>query len=338
MIKSIFRVLGRRLISVVPVFMIVTILVFVTLRILPVDPAQMSLPPSATIAQVEAKREEMGLNKPIWQQYSLWFQRTIVGDLGDSAQYRMPTSSIVLERLPATIELALSALMFAIIVGVAGGIVIFSVRGTIFESAGMVITSVIMALPDFLLALLFILIFGMLIPIFPVNGRLDPGMQVPTHTGFLLIDSLLTGDLSIFASVLHHFALPVIALGLAFSPTIIRVLHSSLLNTYQESYIRQARLRGLSDREILFGQALKNAILPVVILVGTQFGGLFGGTLLVEMIFSFPGLGNLMVKAMQTADLSVIMAIALIYCATTLLFNSLADAAAYLLNPKLRSK
>lgn len=338
LIKSIFRVIGRRLMAVVPVFAIVTVLVFVTLRILPVDPAQMSLPPSATIEQVEAKREEMGLNKPIWQQYSLWLQRAVVGDLGDSAQYRMPTSSVVFERLPATIELALSALIFAIIVGIAGGILIFSARGTIFESVGMVVTSIIMALPDFLLALLFILVFGVLIPVFPVNGRLDPGMQVPAHTGFLLVDSLLTGDLSIFASALHHIALPVMALGLAFSPTIIRVLHSSLVNTYQESYIRQARLRGLSDREILFGQALKNAILPVVILVGTQFGGLFGGTLLVEMIFSFPGLGNLMVKAMQTADLSVIMAIALIYCATTLIFNSLADAAAYLLNPKLRSK
>lgn len=324
--------------SIIPVFAVVTVLVFVALRILPVDPAQMSLPPSATIAQVEAKREEMGLNKPIWQQYSLWAQRAIVGDLGVSAQYRMSTSKVVFERLPATIELAICALVFAIIIGLAVGIAIFAMRGTIFETAGMVLTSVIMALPDFLLALLFILVFGVLIPIFPVNGRLDPGMEVPVHTGFLLIDSLLTGNLAIFASALHHIALPVMALGLAFSPTIIRVLHSSLLNTYQESYIRQARLRGLSDREILFGQALKNAILPVVILVGTQFGGLFGGTLLVEMIFSFPGIGNLMVKAMQTADLSVIMAIALIYCATTLLFNSLADAAAYLLNPKLRSR
>lgn len=338
MIKAIFRVVGRRLMAIVPVFAIVTILVFVTLRILPVDPAQMSLPPSATIAQVEAKREEMGLNKPIWKQYSIWFQHAVNGDLGDSAQYRMSTSTIVLERLPATIELALCALAFAIIVGVTGGILIFSARGTIFETAGMLVTSVIMALPDFLLALLFILLFGVLFPIFPVNGRLDPGMEVPAHTGFLLIDSLLTGNIRIFASAVHHIALPVMALGLAFSPTIIRVLYSSLVTTYQESYILQARLRGLSDREILFGPALKNAILPVVILVGTQFGGLFGGTLLVETIFSFPGLGNLMIKAMQTADLSVIMAIALIYCATTLTFNSLADAAAYLLNPKLRSR
>lgn len=337
LIKAVVRVVGRRLMAIVPVFAVVTILVFGALRILPVDPAQMSMPPSATIEQVEAKREEMGLNKPIWEQYTRWLNRAVEGDLGESSQYRMPTARIVLERLPATIELAMCALVFAVLVGVAGGLLIFSARGTPFESVGMVITSAIMALPDFLLALLFILLFGVLFPIFPVNGRLDPGLQVPEHTGFLLIDSLLTGDMAIFASAVSHIALPVMALGFAFSPTIVRVLHSSLVNTYQQSYIRQARLRGLSDREILFGQALKNAILPVVILVGTQFGGLFGGTLLVEVIFSFPGLGNLMVKAMQTADLSVIMAVALIYCATTLLFNSLADAAAYLLNPKLRN-
>ncbi|MDG3578276.1 ABC transporter permease [Rhizobium sp. YJ-22] len=337
MIKALLRIVARRLFAIVPVFAVVTVLVFAALRILPVDPAQMSLPPSATIEQVEAKREEMGLNKPIWQQYALWARRAVAGDLGESAQYRMPTAKVVLERLPATIELAMCALVFAVVVGVTGGILLFTVRGTALESLGMALTSVVMALPDFLLALLFILVFGVMLPLFPVNGRLDPGLEVPSHTGFLLLDSLLTGDVSIFASAISHIALPVMALGLAFSPTIVRVLHSSLINTYQQSYIRQARLRGLSDREILFGQALKNAILPVVILVGTQFGGLFGGTLLVEMIFSFPGLGNLMVKAMQTADLSVIMAIALIYCAVTLLFNSLADAAAYLLNPKLRT-
>ena len=337
MFIAILRVIVRRLLAIVPVFAVVTVLVFGALRILPVDPAQMSLPPSATIEQVEAKREAMGLNRPIWTQYSMWAQAAITGDLGESAQYRTSTAAVVLDRLPATIELVICALIFAVCVGMTGGLLIFAVRGTALESVGLVVTSAVMALPDFLLALLFILLLGVLIPLFPVNGRLDPGMQVPSYTGFLLIDAVLTGDFRVIVSAFEHIALPVMALGLAFSPTIVRVLHASLINTYQQSYIQQARLRGLSDREILFGQALKNAIVPVVILVGTQFGGLFGGTLLVEMIFSFPGLGNLMVKAMQTADLSVIMAISLIYCATTLIFNSIADALAYLLNPRLRN-
>ncbi|RGP35913.1 ABC transporter permease [Pseudotabrizicola alkalilacus] len=337
MIIAILRILARRLLAIIPVFVVVTILVFGALRILPVDPAQMSLPPSATIEQVEAKREAMGLNRPIWEQYTIWAKGAVAGDLGESSQYRMSTAAVVLDRLPATIELVICALVFAVGVGVGGGLLVFSARDTVLETVGLVVISAVMALPDFLLALLFILVLGVLMPIFPVNGRLEPGMQVPTQTGFLLIDALLTGDFRAFFSALHYIALPVMALGLAFSPTIMRVLHASLVNTYQQSYILQARLRGLSGREILFGQALKNAMLPVVILVGTQFGGLFGGTLLVEMIFSFPGLGNLMVKAMQTSDLSVIMAISLIYCATTLLFNSLADALAYLLNPRLRN-
>jgi len=337
LLKALLWVVTRRLAAIVPVFAIVSMLVFVALRVLPVDPAQMSMPPSATKAQVEAKREEMGLNKPIWDQYSLWVQSALSGDFGASAQYRMPTAKLVLARLPATIELASCALAFAVVFGVGVGLLIFALRGTIFESVGMVGTSMIMALPDFLLALLFILLLGVLIPVFPVNGRLDPGLSVPDRSGFLLLDSLIAGEPRIFFNALSHMTLPVLALGLAFSPTIVRVLYSSLIATYQQSYIRQARLRGLSDWSILFGQALKNAILPVVILVGTQFGGLFGGTLLVELIFSYPGLGNLMLKAMQTVDLNVIMAVALIYCATTLLFNSLADAGAYLLNPRLRA-
>ena len=337
MIPSLLFILGRRLAAVLPVFAIVTMLVFGALRVLPVDPAQMSMPPSATTEQVEAKRQQMGLNKPIYAQYGYWLRDVAHGDFGRSTQYGVPTSQLILERLPATIELALSALIFAIVIGVAGGIAIFSLRGTPFETAGLLVTSALMALPDFLLALLLILIFGVLIPIFPVNGRIDPSLTLESQTGFMVVDALLSGDLAILRDVLSHMALPVMALGFAFSPTIIRVLHASLGTTYQQSYIKQARLRGISDRNILFGQALKNAILPVVILVGTQFGGLFGGTLLVETIFSYPGLGNLMLKGMQAVDLPVIMTVSLVYCATTLLFNSLADAGAYLLNPRLRA-
>lgn len=337
MIRSLVWIIARRLAAVIPVFIIVTMLVFGALRVLPVDPAQMSMPPSATLEQVAAKREQMGLNKPIYVQYGIWLLDVSHGDFGESTQYRMSTGALVLERLPATIELALSALVFSIVVGVVGGVAIFAMRETPLETAGLVGTSVLMALPDFLLALIFILVFGVLYPIFPVNGRLDPGITLESNSGFLLFDSLRSGDVTIFLNVVSHLALPVMALGFAFAPTIIRVLHSSLISTYQHSYIKQARLRGLSDRKILFGQALKNAMLPVIILVGTQFGGLFGGTLLVEMIFSYPGLGNLMLKGMQSTDLPIIMTVSLIYCATTLLFNSLADGCAYLINPKLRA-
>ena len=338
LVKSLLLILGRRLASLLPVFIIVSMLVFVALRALPVNPAQMALPPQATLEQVEAKRLEMGLDKPIWEQYAIWVRQAVQGDFGDSAQYRMPTSDVVMARLPATIELSLGALVFALVVGVSGGLAIFVVRGTPLEGAGVFGTSVLMALPDFLLSLLFILLLGVLIPVFPVNGRLDPGLIVPDRTGFLVLDSFLTGDPKLIGSALSHMVLPVMALGLAFAPLVIRVLHSSLISTYQESYIRQARMRGLSETEILFGQALKNAILPVIILVGTQFGLLFGGTLLVEVIFSYPGIGNLMLRSMQSSDLEVIQTVALIYCATTLLFNSLADAAAYMINPRLRTR
>lgn len=330
--------IARRLAALLPVIFIVSVLVFVTLRVLPVDPAKMSLPASASIAQVEAKREEMGLNRPIPEQYAIWVTEAMRGNLGTSAIYRMPTAEVVFSRLPATIELAVLALALAIVVGVAGGLALFSLRGTVLEPVGLGLTSMVMALPDFLLSLLLILGLGVLLPLFPVNGRLAPGLATPDITGFLLLDMVLAGDRAGLASALRHMALPVLALGLSFTPLIVRVLHASLVTTWQQSYIRQARLRGLDEGAILFGQALRNAMLPVVVLIGTQFGALFGGTLLVEMIFSYPGIGNLMMRAIQTVDLSVLMTVAMIYCTATLLFNALADAGAWLLNPRLRGE
>jgi ABC-type dipeptide/oligopeptide/nickel transport system permease component len=159
---------------------------------------------------------------------------------------------------------------------------------------------------------------------------------VPTGTGFLLFDALAAGRLDIFWSAARHMILPSFALGIAFSPTIMRVLRSSLIDVYQEDYIHLARLRGLTERRILLGHALKNAILPTLSLMGVQFGFLFGGTLLVEVIYSYPGLGNLMVDAVRNADLPIIQAVGLAYCAVVLIINTVVDSLYMVLNPKLR--
>lgn len=336
MIATVFPLVGRRLLSSVAILLIVSMLLFVVLHVLPVDPAAMSLPPTATLADIEAMRREMGLDQPLPNQYMIWLAKVIQGDFGSSIHFRRGVLGLVADTLPATVELAVLAMMIASALGIVGGLVLFHVRGSRKEPVVDFGSIMLLSIPEFLWSLFFILIFGVALHWLPFTGRLDPDLRVPTGTGFLLFDALMAGRLDTFWSAARHMILPSFALGIAFSPTIMRVLRSSLIDVYQEDYIHLARLRGLTERRILLGHALKNAILPTLSLMGVQFGFLFGGTLLVEVIYSYPGLGNLMVDAVRNADLPIIQAVGLAYCAVVLIINTVVDSLYMVLNPKLR--
>jgi peptide/nickel transport system permease protein len=328
-------IVRRALISVVILFFVAALL-FCVLRLLPVDPAAMSLPPMATIAEVEAKRREMGLDLPLPQQFLIWLGQVLHGDFGTSIHFRRSVASLVASTLPATVELAVIAMAIATVLGLGGGLLLFYVRGRAAEPAIDFGSIVLLSIPEFLWALFFILLFGVALGVLPFTGRLSPEFQRPVVTGFLLIDTLLIGRPDMFWDALKHMILPAFALGIAFSPTIMRVLRSSLIDVYHEDYITQARLRGVSERRVLVRHGLKNAILPTLSLMGVQFGILFGGTLLVEVIYSYPGLGNLMVDAVRNADLPIIQAVGLTYCVVVLIINTVVDALYLVLNPKLR--
>jgi dipeptide transport system permease protein len=336
MIASILPLVGRRLLVSVLILLIVSFLLFAVLHVLPVDPAAMSLPPTATIAEIEAKRREMGLDLPLPQQYLIWLSQVLHGNFGASIHYRRGVLGLVAETLPATIELAVLSMIVAAVLGLAGGLVLFHVRGTAKEPVVDFGSIMLLSIPEFLWGLFFILIFGVALQWLPFTGRLDPNLPLPKGSGFLLIDELVAGRFDAFWSALRHMILPCFALGIAFSPTIMRVLRSGLIDVYQEDYIHMARLRGLTERRILLRHALKNAILPTLSLMGVQFGFLFGGTLLVEVIFSYPGLGNLMVDAVRNADLPIIQAVGLAYCVVVLIINTVVDSLYLVLNPKLR--
>jgi len=336
MITSVVTLFGRRLLAAVPILLVVSALLFCVLRVLPVDPAAMSLPPTATIAEVEAKRRDMGLDQPLPRQYLIWLRDALHGDFGSSIQFRRGAGSLVADTLPATIELAICAMVAATILGFGGGLLLFRVRGSVFEFITDMASILLLSIPEFLWGLILLFVFGVLLHVLPFTGRLAPGLSQPHITGFLLLDSLLAGRADIFISAWQHLILPAAALGLAFSPAIMRVLRSSLFEAYHEDYIEQARLRGLSEGRILLGHALKNAALPTLTLAGVQFGFLFSGTLLVEVIYSYPGMGNLMVDAVRNADLPLIQTVGLTYCIVVLLINTVVDSLYVLLNPKLR--
>jgi peptide/nickel transport system permease protein len=336
MIAGILPLIGRRLLVSVLILLIVSFLLFAVLHVLPVDPAAMSLPPTATLAEIETMRREMGLDLPLPQQYLIWLSQVLHGDFGASIHYRRGVLGLVAATLPATIELAVLSMIVAAVLGLAGGLVLFHVRGTAREPVVDFGSIILLSIPEFLWGLFFILIFGVALQWLPFTGRLDPEFAMPRGARFLLFDELITGRLDIFWSALKHMILPCLALGIAFSPAIMRVLRSGLIDVYQEDYIHMARLRGLTERRILLRHALKNAVLPTLSLMGVQFGFLFGGTLLIEVIFSYPGLGNLMVDAVRNADLPIIQAVGLAYCVVVLIINTVVDSLYLVLNPKLR--
>ena len=214
----------------------------------------------------------------------------------------------------------------------------FAWRGKAGEQVLDLGTSGLMAIPEFLWAILLILLFGVAWPVMPFIGRLQPRSRASGRRsrGSSPSTALLTGRFDILGSALRHLVLPALALAIGIAPLVMRVLRSSLLDVIQEDYVTQARLRGVTERTILARHALRNAALPTISLIGVQVGFMFGGTVLVEMIFAYPGLGNLMVDAVRNHDLPVIQAVALVYCVLVLGINAVVDVVYLAVNPKLR--
>lgn len=328
----------RRFIVALPLIFLVSILVFVVLRLIPADPIAMSVPPNATKVEIEALRAELGYTKPIHEQFLIWFGKVISGDLGRSIAFTQPVLNLIGQSLPATIELVFMAAVLGTVLGIAGGLLMFRVRGSMGEQATDLISTLVMSIPEFLWAIFFILLFGVALNILPFSGRLATDITVPKVTGFLLIDCIIQGRFEALGSALTHMFLPSLALAFGTAPLIMRVLRSSLLEVANEDYITMARLRGVPERRVLTRHAFKNAFLPTLNLMGVQFSFLFGGTLLVEVIYAYPGIGNLMVDAVRNTDLPIIQGVALVYALAVLVISLGVDIVTLLMNPKLRTE
>ena len=331
------QLLFRRFLLAVPILLCVSAIVFAILRLLPADPVAMSLPPGATAEDYARLKQAFGLDRSLIEQYAIWIGKLARGDFGGSIFFRRPVIELVSKALPATLELVAAGMLLGILLGVGGGLAMFALRGGPGEKALDGSTTVMMAIPEFLWAILLILFAGVSLQALPFIGRLDPGVPLPPElTGFLLIDSLLSGRFEAFRSAIIHLVLPSVALATGLAPLVMRVLRSSLLETFQDDYIVQARLRGLSESRLLVRHALPNSALPALSLIGVQGGFMFGGTVLVEMIFAYPGLGALMIDAVRNHDLPVIQAVALIYCVLVLGINAAVDVAYLAVNARLR--
>lgn len=329
--------LGRKLGSVVLTSIVLSIVVFIVLRMIPADPLGMMLPPSATQADADALRAALGLDKSIAQQYLVWLGQALHGNLGESIFFRAPVVQLLADTLPATLELAFVSLFLALAISIPGGIILYKLNGKkseVLADFGLVL---LLSIPSFLWGIILIVVFGVLYPVLPFMGRLGSDFDAGGSGQFLLVTLLFSGRFSAWWNALSHLLLPALALALSFSPIIIRVLRSSLLDTATEQYVMVARLRGQSEWRVLMHHMLKNAALPTLTLIGVQFGFLFGGTLLIEVIFSFPGIGNLMVQAIKNHDLPLIQGVALVFCLMVLTVNFCIDGLYAVLNPRLRN-
>ena len=316
--------------------LVVALVVFVVLRILPVNPLGMLLPATATAADVAALTHTLGLDKPLWAQFLVWLGQVVQGDFGASIQSGRAVGPLILQALPTTLQLIACGLALGILLGVASGLLAFRFLGRPMERALDVGGSIAISVPDFLWAILMILGLGIGLRWLPFLGPIDAAFNLPRVTGFMLVDAVLAGDVAAFGSVVAHLAMPTLALALGIAPPLMRILRSSLIEVYNEDYIVAARLRGLSENRILFKHALRNAALPTLSMIGMQAGTIIGGTLLLETIFSFPGIGSLMVTAIANHDLPVIQGLALTYAVAVLAMNMLTDALLVLVNPRLR--
>jgi peptide/nickel transport system permease protein len=328
------RYILRRLILLIPVLLGVTFFSY-TMLLATGDPTSALAGEHATPEMREAVRERLGLNDPLPIQYGRFLLRIAQGDLGRSIMTRTPVTTELRQFFPATIELAMAAMLIAVLVGVPLGAVAGYRHNTYVDLGTMFGSLVGVSMPIFWLALMLLWIFGLKLNWFPTTGRIDSDVGLETVTNLYVVDSLLTGNFPALASTLHHLALPALALATIPTAFIARITRSAMLDVLGEDYIRTARSKGLRERVVIARHSLKNAMLPVVTVIGLQTGFLLAGAILTETIFAWPGMGRWVVNAIVARNFPVVQAGVLVFALIFVVVNLLVDVSYAWLDPRI---
>jgi len=303
----VFSLLLTRLVSALVVVLGVCTLVFLLIHLVPGDPVEAMLGENAQVADREALRQALGLDRPLGEQYLAYLQRLARLDLGLSFQDRRPVAAILGERLPATLELTLAALGLALLLALPLGVLAARHRGSPLDSGAMGLSLVGISIPNFWLGPLLILVFSLWLGWTPVSGREGPASLI----------------------------LPALTLGTGMAAILARMVRGSILEVLGEDYVRTARAKGLSERRVLWGHALRNAWLPILTLIGLQLGGLLGGAVITETVFAWPGVGSLLVEAIQSRDYPVVQACVLLVSLSYVFVNTLTDLVYGWVDPRI---
>ena len=333
---QVLRAFLLRLVTTAVTLLGVAVIVFFVIRVVPGNPIAMMLPPNATPADIAQLTALYGLDKPIPQQFVIWAAGVLHGDFGTSITLRQPVLGLVLGRLPATLELSVMALIIAIALGGFMALTGTRLRGTRAEAAIDVGNGVALSVPDFLWGLVLILVFGVLMPVFHISGRVTPSLDLPFVTNFYLVESIIRLRLDLTADLISHMFMPALALAIPLAAIIGQLLKQSLKETMNLDYVTLARTKGYSENHVILSEALPNAILPTLTLVGVQFTFLIGGTVIIERLFSYEGLGNMAIGAVINRDLPLIQGIVILFAVIFTAVNLCVDLCYAALNPRLR--
>ncbi len=329
----------ERLLLVIPTMLGVAIVVFLFMRLTPGDPVDIMMGEKGGISQsqMDAMRRQFNLDKPLPTQLYLFLSDLAHGNMGTSYVQQAPVSDLIAQRLPATIELSLGALLFALAIGLPIGIISAVKQYSIVDRLGMAGAFLGISVPNFWLGIILILVFAVGFHILPVQGRIDNtiGQDLAQPTGFLIIDSILAGNRDALLSTLQHLVLPSITLGATLAAIIARILRSSLVEVFRADYITLARAKGQRESLVILKHAVRNALIPTITVVGLQLGFFLGGNMVVEIVFGWPGLGRLVVSAIFARDFPLIQGAVMVYALTFVLVNLVVDVLYTYLNPQI---
>ena len=330
------RFIVRRLILLLPILLGLSLLVFLWIRALPAGPAQSLLGERATPETIRQIEEQYGLNEPIHVQYWSYLKTVGTGDLGTTIRTRRPVTDELKERFPATIELTFAALLFATLLGVPLGFVAAKRYGTWVDHSSLVISLIGISIPIFFLAILLKYVFAVKLGLLPTVGRISVLIDLEHPTNFYLLDALIAGDPEAFWDVSKHLILPAIALGSIPLAITARITRAAVLDVQNEDYIRTARAKGLPPRTVDLRHIFRNAMLPIVTIIGLQMGLLLSGAVLTETVFAFPGMGTWLVEAIRQRDYAILQGGILFVSFVFVIVNLLVDISYALINPRIR--
>jgi dipeptide transport system permease protein len=340
-----FAFILRRLALVIPTFLGITLLAFSLIHLIPGDPVQvMAGERRLDPAFYKEVMQRLGLDRPLYEQYGAYLWKAVHLDLGESFVTHEAVWSEFLKLFPATMELALFALLIASVLGLLVGVLAAIKRGTVLDHGAMGLALTGFSMPIFWWGLLLIMFFSVamrdIAPAFalPVSGRMALEFDILPRTGFMLIDSWLSGEPGAFRSALSHLVLPAIVLGTIPLAVIARMTRSAMLEVLREDYVRTARAKGLSPSRVIFVHALRNALVPVVTVIGLQVGSLLGGAVLTETIFSWPGVGKWLIDAIGRRDYPVVQGGILITATLVIAVNLIVDVLYGWVNPRIRHR
>jgi dipeptide transport system permease protein len=326
----------RRIIGAVPVLLGISFLVFILMHLAPGDPVTLLLGDDASPADVERVRREWGLDQPLLVQYWQFISRAMVGDFGRSIKFGEPVIKLVFERLPATVELATTSLLVAVLIAIPIGVYSAMKRDTLIDHAGTGLALIGVSLPNFWLGIMLIYFLGGQWNLLPVAGRIEYGIDIKPITNLYLVDSVLTGNLEGFWSTIKHLLMPAITLGTALAAIVTRITRSSVLEVMRQEYVMTARAKGLSESVVIWRHILRNALITVITILGLQLGALLNGSVITETVFSYPGIGDLLIQSISVRDYRLTQVLILFFGAIYFVVNMLVDVLYTLVDPRIK--